>query len=379
MNAPRAIILALFAAGSTMSMPLPNTAAGPSSQLSRRDNPELSAKQQQWAYQMRNLNNEYRTGIASLDSERQMKVEEKAGRLEKEIAYDEDMPYTPVSGTGVFDQLDILAQDDNVKKLSLDREQLERLEELQNDITDEISGRHTEHHIANPQRQEFAETARQEVRDWQAEIEKLDSHGQAEELKKVREFVKSLAKREKKPYTKTSGMEVFDQARELLEDDNFGEIALKYLKEHHRLTHEEKSTDKKIAHEEKHHSETKRSLQARDSLELNTKQQDYAYAARQALQDWRTEIEELDAYAKEKELGKVRGFVKSLAKREGAVYVPSPGMEIFDEADKLLDDENVAKLALKYLKEHHRLDHQSKEVYKVINKEEKHHSVAYAE
>ncbi|KAG8882183.1 hypothetical protein FRB97_008592 [Tulasnella sp. 331] len=382
MNAPRAIIiLSIFAAGSTMGMPL-NHNAGSTSQFSRRDNPELNSKQQQWAYQMRNLNNGYRSSIASLDSEGQARVEKQAGRLEEEIARDEHMLYTPSTGTGVFDQIDISAQDDNVKKLSLDRVQLERLEYLQRRVADEIARQQRGHHFSkrslNSQQLEFAQAARTEVQQWQAEIENLDSHGQAKELKKVQEFVKSLAKREKKPYVETTGMDIFNQANELLEDDNFGGVALKYLKKHHRLAHEEKSVNNKIRFEEKHHSVAKRSepiTEEDDTSELNTAQQDYAIATRQEVAEWRAQIANLDGYAQEKELKKVQGFVKSLAKREGEQYIPSPGMEIFDEADRLLQNEYVEKLAPKYLKKHHRLDHQSKEVYKEVTKQQKHHSL----
>ncbi|KAG8887844.1 hypothetical protein FRB98_008867 [Tulasnella sp. 332] len=382
MNAPRAIIiLSIFAAGSTMGMPL-NHNAGSTSQFSRRDNPELNSKQQQWAYQMRNLNNGYRSSIASLDSEGQARVEKQAGRLEEEIARDEHMLYTPSTGTGVFDQIDISAQDDNVKKLSLDRVQLERLEYLQRRVADEIARQQRGHHFSkrslNSQQLEFAQAARTEVQQWQAEIENLDSHGQAKELKKVQEFVKSLAKREKKPYVETTGMDIFNQANELLEDDNFGGVALKYLKKHHRLAHEEKSVNNKIRFEEKHHSVAKRSepiTEEDDTSELNTAQQDYAVATRQEVAEWRAQTANLDGYAQEKELKKVQGFVKSLAKREGEQYIPSPGMEIFDEADRLLQNEYVEKLAPKYLKKHHRLDHQSKEVYKEVTKQQKHHSL----
>ncbi|KAG8850444.1 hypothetical protein FRB96_009689 [Tulasnella sp. 330] len=410
MNAPRAIIiLSIFAAGSTMGMPL-NHNAGSTSQFSRRDNPELNSKQQQWAYQMRNLNNGYRSSIASLDSEGQARVEKQAGRLEEEIARDEHMLYTPSTGTGVFDQIDISAQDDNVKKLSLDRVQLERLEYLQRRVADEIARQQRGHHFSkrslNSQQLEFAQAARTEVQQWQAEMcgigqsylsfitsyfhgqlmeglirphrENLDSHGQAKELKKVQEFVKSLAKREKKPYVETTGMDIFNQANELLEDDNFGGVALKYLKKHHRLAHEEKSVNNKIRFEEKHHSVAKRSepiTEEDDTSELNTAQQDYAIATRQEVAEWRAQIANLDGYAQEKELKKVQGFVKSLAKREGEQYIPSPGMEIFDEADRLLQNEYVEKLAPKYLKKHHRLDHQSKEVYKEVTKQQKHHSL----
>ncbi|KAG8871346.1 hypothetical protein FRB97_008778 [Tulasnella sp. 331] len=272
MNAHRAIILALFAAGSTMSMPL--THAAPS-QLSRRDNPNLNTKQQQWAYEMRALNNEYRNGASSLDREGQLKVVEKADNLQEGIAHDEHMPYTRASGTGVFDQIDILAQDDNVMKLDLDHEELEHLQHLQREVTEEISQQQREHHITkrslqsnqvykeikkqakhhslkeglvarslqarspkshkhedelkvedgatpelNTEQQDYAQSLRKSIDDWEAALKKVDTHGQVEILAELRDFVKTLAKKEGRTYTPRPGMTIIEEARYLANDAN---------------------------------------------------------------------------------------------------------------------------------------------------------------
>ncbi|KAG8843365.1 hypothetical protein FRB96_004068 [Tulasnella sp. 330] len=370
MNAHRAIILALFAAGSTMSMPL--THAAPS-QLSRRDNPNLNTKQQQWAYEMRALNNEYRNGASSLDREGQLKVVEKADNLQEGIAHDEHMPYTRASGTGVFDQIDILAQDDNVMKLDLDHEELEHLQHLQREVTEEISQQQREHHITkrslqvrdtselNMQQQAYADAARRALDDWRSEMDNLDEYAKLKELKKVQNFVKSLAKREHKPFVPTPGMKIFDQASILLEDGNIAKLALRYLGRHHRLNHQSNQVYKEIKKQAKHHSLKEglvaRSLQARspkshkheDELkvedgatpELNTEQQDYAQSLRKSIDDWEAALKKVDTHGQVEILAELRDFVKTLAKKEGRTYTPRPGMTIIEEARYLANDANV--------------------------------------
>ncbi|KAG9033250.1 hypothetical protein FRB95_000429 [Tulasnella sp. JGI-2019a] len=395
-------ILAVLAAGSALGAPLNNhhgrSRVGPS-RISARD---LSSKQQELVYALRNDINGWNSQMSQMTPDGQAAGLRAVAKFDERLAHDEKVDYDSSSGKEIQGARR-LAEDDNIAKLGRVHRKLvaHRAKKVSDELTNEAKNHHSRRAAPlDEKHQDLANQLRLDIQNWRTEIPKLDAHGQAAVLKKVKQFTHTLGRREGKPFNYRPDMSILDEASRLTLDENIAMLRNKTI-DFPRVVQQAKEVTDKIQFEAKHHTASvtassvdnmseypgnnhntdaasvpteKRSVVAR---ELNPQQQDYAYTLRAAINDWRNELAKLDSQGQEKALKDLNDFLEYLAKAEGMPYTGKTGLDAFQDADTLSQDINVSKLALSWL-QRHRLAHKSKEVYDQLAHEMKKHSVSDA-